>query len=84
MAKLVERLTRQLASSGRSNAKGMAIGLLKKRGHMDDSGNLTEEGKKRQALGNAGRAKDRAAKYGGGKPSDYTYNPKTNGTRKKK
>jgi len=83
MAKLVTRLTRQLASSGRDNAKGMAIALLKKRGHLDDKGQLTEEGKKRQALGNAGRAKDRAVKYGGGKPSDYTYNPKTNRTKKK-
>ena len=29
------------------------------------------------------RAKDRAVKKSGGKPSDYTYNPQKNTTRKK-
>jgi hypothetical protein len=29
-------------------------------------------------MGNAGRAKDRAAKASGGKASDFKYNPKTN------
>lgn len=60
----------------------MAAALLKKRGQMDDKGKLTSEGKKRQAMGNAGRAKDRAVKRSGGKPSDYKYNPKTNRTKK--
>ena len=83
MPKLLQRLTRQLASRGVKGAKGMAAALLKKRGQMNDKGELTSEGKKRQALGNAGRAKDRAVKRSGGKPSDYAYNPKTNRTKKK-
>jgi hypothetical protein len=61
----------------------MAIALLEKRGHLK-GGQLTSEGRARQALGNEGRAKDRAVKTGGGKPSDYTYNAKTNRTKKKK
>lgn len=61
----------------------MAASLLEKRGHMK-GGKLTAEGKERQSLGNAGRAKDRAVKRSGGKPSDYTYDAKTNSTRKKR
>ena len=80
---LPKRLTRQLAARGVDNAKGVAFGILKKRGQMDSAGNLTSEGKAREALGSAGRAKDRAVKASGGKPADYTYDPKTNKTRKK-
>lgn len=83
MSKLQQRLTRQLASRGVKGAAKMADSLLEKRGHLKD-GKLTAEGKARQALGNDGRAKDRAVKRSGGKPSDYSYNPKTNSTRKKK
>jgi hypothetical protein len=82
MSALQTRLTRQLASRGVKNAKSVADRLLTQRGHLKD-GKLTSEGKSRQSLGNAGRAKDRAAKYSGGKPSDYSYNPKTNHTKKK-
>ncbi len=82
MPKLLTRLTNQLRSRGVQNAKDTAKGLLQKRGHMSGD-ELTPEGKKRQSLGNKGRALDRAAKYGGGKPSDYKYNSKTNRTRKK-
>jgi len=84
MPALFERLKRQLASKGVKGAAGMAAALLKKRGQMDSKGKLTAKGKKRQALGNAGRAKDRAAKRSGGKPSDYKYNPKTNRATRKK
>jgi len=84
LPKLLERLKRQLASRGVKGAEGMAIALLKKRGQLDSSGKLTAKGKKRQALGNDGRAKDRAAKRGGGKASDYKYNPKTNRATRKK
>ncbi len=84
LSKLHERLKRQLASRGVKGAAGMAAALLKKRGHMDSKGNMTSEGKKRQAMGNSGRAKDRAVKRSGGKASDYTYNAKTNRTRKKR
>lgn len=84
MSKLEDRLTRQLASRGVKNSRGVAIGLLKKRGHMDDDG-LTKEGRKRQAMGNDGRAKDRAAKESGRSAKDYKYDAKTNrATLKKK
>lgn len=78
MPALLTRLTRQLAAKGVKGARNMAVGLLKKRGQMDDKGNLTAHGKKRQALGNDGRAKDRASKKSGRKASAYKYNPKTN------
>lgn len=78
LPKLLSRLTRQLASRGVKGAKGMAAALLKKRGQMDDKGNLTAKGKKRQSMGAAGRAKDRAAKSGSHSAKDYSYNKKTN------
>lgn len=78
MPRLLRRLTRQLASKGVKGAKNMAVGLLKKRGQMSDSGALTPSGKKRQALGADGRAKDRAAKASGKKASAFKYNKKTN------
>jgi molybdopterin-guanine dinucleotide biosynthesis protein len=74
---LVKRLAAQTGS------EGMAIALLKKRGHMDDKGKLTAKGRERDDMTAAERAKDRAAKERGGKPSDYTYNPRTNTARKK-
>jgi hypothetical protein len=82
---LQTRLTRQLASRGVKDAKGMAIGLLTKRGDLK-GGELTDKGKSRQALGNDGRAKDRESRYSGGKnkPSDYKYNAKTNAATLKK
>ncbi len=80
--KLPERLTRQLAAKGVDNAKDTAYAILTKRGHMKD-GKLTAEGKSREAMGAGGRAKDRAARYNGGKPSDYAYDPKTNTAKKK-
>jgi hypothetical protein len=70
--KLLERLTQQTGS------RKLATKLLVKRGHMTPDGELTAAGRKRQALGNAGRAKDRAVKRSGGSPSDYSYNAKTN------
>ena len=74
---LVKRLTRQLSARGVDNAKGTAVGLLEKRGHLKD-GKLTAQGRERQNLGAAGRAKDRAAKYSGGDAKDYDYNARTN------
>jgi hypothetical protein len=68
---LLRRLTQQTGS------RSLALKLLTRRGHMKN-GKLTAAGRKRQALGNAGRAKDRAAKRYGGSPSDYTYNSRTN------
>lgn len=75
---LVKRLTAQTGS------KGMAIGLLKKRGQMDKDGKLTKKGKERDSMTAAERAKDRAAKDKGGKPSDYRYKKKTNTAVKKR
>ena len=75
---LVKRLTAQTGS------KGMAIALLKKRGQMTKDGKLTAKGKKRNNMTAAERAKDRAAKKRGGKPSDYRYKKKTNTAVKKK
>ena len=83
MSKLETRLTRQLASPGNKNAKGMAIAIMTKRGDLKD-GKLTAKGEARQALGNAGRAKDRAAKASGRSASDFKYNPKTNAATLKK
>ena len=78
MSKLQQRLTRQLASRGVKGAAKMADSLLKKQGNLSSDGKLTAQGKKRQAMGNDGRAKDRAAKVSGHKTSEYKYNPKTN------
>lgn len=82
MPAIVERLKRQLAAKGQKNATGMAYALMEKAGNIK-GGKLTEKGAKRQAMGNAGRAKDRAAKASGGDPADYSYNPKTNRAKKK-
>lgn len=77
--KLLDRLAKQTGD------KGMAIGLLKKRGDMKrGSTELTAKGKKREDLGPAGRAKDRAAKAVGKSPKDYAFNPKTNTARLKR
>lgn len=83
---LQTRLMRQLRGRGVKNPKELADRLLEKQGSLKD-GKLTPHGKKRQALGDGGRAKERASRYSKGKnkPSDYSYNPKTNlATLKKK
>lgn len=82
MSKIGDRLTRQLAAKGTKNASGMAYAILNKDGLAKGS-KLTAKGEKRQAMGNDGRAKDRAAKRSGGSPNDYKYNPKTNQATKK-
>lgn len=83
---IVKRLRSQLIAKGMNVGQAAAVanktlqksGVLK-RGSMS----LTDKGKKRQAMGAEGRAKDRAAKYNGGNPSDYVYSKKTNRARKK-
>ena len=77
MSSLVNRLSSQVGS------RSLAINLLKKRGHLDRYGNLTDAGRIRQDMGPAGRAKSRSAKYSGGRPSDYKYNTRTNRAVKK-
>lgn len=75
---LLKRLAAQTGS------KEMAVALLKKRGHMDGNGRLTAEGKRRDEMTAAERAKDRAARDSGRKPSDYTYNKRKNTARLKR
>ena len=83
-SKLETRLTRQIAARGEDDASKIAHGLLVKRGHIKPDGELTAAGKKRQDLGNDGRAKDRQAKYTGKKASDFKYDAKTNAATLKK
>lgn len=70
---LINRLAAQVGD------RGLAIEILKKRGHLKADGKtLTEEGKKRNAMTAAERAKDRAAKKSGASTSQFKYNPQTN------
>lgn len=79
--KILERLINQLKDKGFDVGAATAIatkqqqkaGNIKKGSHE-----LTKKGKKRQKMGAAGRAKDRAAKRSGRKPSEYKYNPRNN------
>lgn len=77
MIGLLDRLTNQVGS------EKMARALLIKRGHMNRDGSLTAAGHRREMMGAAGRAKDRAAKHSGGRASDYKYNSRTNRATKK-
>lgn len=71
---LKTRLTRQLAADGVENASEEAVRKLRERGHMyQNSERLTVAGKKREAMGPAGRAIDRAARRSGRPKSDYKY-----------
>ena len=71
---LLTRLTRQLSADNVPDARNEAIGILRERGHMyKNSETLTVAGHRRQALGVAGRAIDRAAKQSGRPKSDYKY-----------
>ena len=69
---LIKRLAAQVGS------KSFAIALLKKRGDLTPSGELTAKGRKRDAMTAEERAIDRASKQSGRSASDYTYNPTTN------
>tara|TARA_R100000152_G_C6762659_1_gene186954 strand:- start:640 stop:915 length:276 start_codon:yes stop_codon:yes gene_type:complete len=82
MPKILDRLVQQLKDKGLSEDKAWATAVktLRKGGSLRKDGKLTQKGKQRQVMGAAGRAKDRASKYSGGKhaPSDYVYNSVTN------
>lgn len=69
---LIDRLTAQVGS------RDMALDILKKRGHVNDKGELTAAGKARDAMTAEERALDRAAKRTSKPKSAFTYNPKTN------
>jgi hypothetical protein len=81
-AKIYDRLVSQLLAKGMSTDKAHATAtmqLQKSGSFKSGTKELTKHGKKRQSMGAAGRAKDRAAKRSGKKPSAYNYNPRTNG-----
>lgn len=80
MPKIVERLVKQLIANGMNKDQAYAVAVKKMReaGNIDKSGRETVKGKKRGNMTPAERAKDRAAKKRGGKPSDYTYNKANN------
>lgn len=80
MPQILDRLISQLTTKGMSKDKAYAtaVKVLTKSGNLDDDQNLTAKGKKRQAMGAHGRAKDRAAKRAGRSSSEYKYNPATN------
>ncbi len=80
MPQILDRLVSQLKAKGMDPHKAFAVatGTLERAGVMDKHGNLTPKGRVRQAMGAAGRAKDRAARAAGRSPDDYVYDPKTN------
>lgn len=82
MPAILERLVSQLKADGKGEQQAYAIATsqLQKHGIIDHHGELTSKGLKRDQLGPAGRAKDRAAKASGGKhrPRDFTYNATSN------
>lgn len=82
MAKHIKkRLVEQLKAKGMDTGQAHAIATsqMKKSGNVKSDGKtLTAKGKKRSKMGAAGRAKDRAASYSGGKAKDYKYNARTN------
>jgi len=71
---LITRLTRQIGTEKYPDAREEALRILRERGHIKkNSEDLTVEGKKREAMGPAGRAIDRAAKQSGWPASAYKY-----------
>ena len=78
---ILDRLVQQLKDRGveKNRAYAVATSQLQKAGVLKKgTQDLTKKGEKRQEMGAAGRAKDRAAKKDGNKPSDYKYNSRTN------
>lgn len=81
MPKILDRLVDQLMDKGIDKDKAYAIAVerLQKSGVLKQgTTELTAYGEQRNAMSPEERAKDRAAKKSGGKPSDYKYNPKNN------
>lgn len=81
MPKILDRLVKQLKARGMNEGSAYAIATSS----LQKSGNLkkgtqeaTKKGIKRGNMTPAERAKDRASKARGGKPSDYKYNSKNN------
>jgi hypothetical protein len=81
MPKILERLVGQLEAQGKDKKSAFAIATseLQKAGDLKPgSQELTPKGAQRQAMGAAGRAKDRAAKRLGRSPEEFNYSKKTN------
>jgi hypothetical protein len=74
---LVDRLMAQVGS------RALAIGILKKRGDMNASGELTAKGRERDRMTAGERAKDRASKASGRPASDFIYVSASNSTKLK-
>lgn len=84
MPNILDRLVSQLKAKGmpEGQAYATATKTLQKSGSLKPgTQELTAKGKQRSKLGAAGRAKDRAAKQSGHKPSDYKYNQLNNTAR---
>ena len=87
MPKILERLVKQLEDKGKdkSSAYAIATSVLQKSGNLKKgTQEATPKGIKRGNMTPSARAKDRAVKKSGGKPSDYSYNSTKNTTKKKK
>ena len=69
---LIDRLAAQIGS------RDAALEVLQKRGHVDAKGNLTAEGKRRDAMTAEERALDRAKTRTGKPTSAFKYSPTTN------
>ena len=81
MPKILERLVKQLTANGKNKnaAYAIATSALQKSGNLKPgTTEPTAKGSKRGNMTPAERAKDRAAKESGGKPSDYKYNKHNN------
>jgi len=87
MPKILERLVSQLQAKGHDKSSSYAIATkaLQRAGNLKKgTQTATSKGEKRGDMSPGERAKDRQAKYSGGKPSDYKYSKKTNIATKKK
>jgi hypothetical protein len=76
---LIERLAAQVGSREKAEL------ILKRRGQMDEKGNLTAKGKARNNMTASERAIDRESRRSGRRKTEYKYDPRTNrATLKKK
>ena len=81
MPAILDRLVSQLRGKGHSSSASYAIAnsALQRSGNLKPgSSKATSKGKQRGAMTPGARAKDRAAKRSGRKPSAYKYNAKNN------
>jgi len=72
---LVDSLEGQLRAKGHAPvaAHQLAIEILQQQGSVDAQGHLTAHGREREAMGRAGRAKDRLARMTGHDPKNLVY-----------